>query len=69
MLHDFCDLSKEFESDWHKGLLFKLHTYGITGNLFKLWFNSYIVNKKQKVSESKHLFPLVYSYSKRNKKI
>lgn len=44
----FCDLSKAFDRVWHKGLLFKLHTYGITGNLFK-WFNSYLVNRKQKV--------------------
>ncbi len=44
----FCYLSKAFDRVWHKGLLFKLHTYGITGNLFK-WFNSYLVNRKQKV--------------------
>ena len=27
---------------------FKLHTYGVTGNLFK-WFDSYLVNRKQRV--------------------
>lgn len=48
MLHGFCNLSKEFDSVWHKGLLLKLHTYGITGNLFK-WVNIYLVSTKQKV--------------------
>lgn len=44
----FCDLSKAFDSVWHKGLLFKLNTYGITGNLFK-WFKNFLVNRKQRV--------------------
>lgn len=44
----FCDLSKAFDRVWHEGLLFKLHTYGVTGNLFK-WFDSYLVNRKQRV--------------------
>ena len=44
----FCDLSKSFDRVWHEGLLFKLHTYGVTGNLFK-WFDSYLVNRKQRV--------------------
>ena len=44
----FYDLSIAFDRVWHEGLLFKLHTYGVTGNLFK-WLNSYLVNRKQKV--------------------
>jgi hypothetical protein len=44
----FCDLSKAFDRVWHKGLLFKLQTYGITGNLF-YWFKSYLSDRKQKV--------------------
>lgn len=44
----FCDLSKAFDRVWHKGLLFTLNVYGITGNLFK-WFNSFLVNRKQRV--------------------
>lgn len=44
----FCDLSKAFDHVWPKGLLFKLHTNGITGNLYK-WFNSYLVNRMQKL--------------------
>lgn len=44
----FCDLSKAFGRVWHKGLLFKLETYGITGNVLQ-WFKSYLCNRSQKV--------------------
>ena len=44
----FCDLSKAFDRVWHKGLLFKLETYGISGGLLD-WFNSYLCNRTQKV--------------------
>ena len=39
----FCDLSKAFDQVWHKGLLFKLQTYGVYGNLLK-WRQSYLEN-------------------------
>jgi hypothetical protein len=29
----FCDISEAFDRVWHKGLLFKLKQYGISGNL------------------------------------
>ena len=32
---------------WHKGLLFKLQTYGVTGNFWE-WFISYLSYRKQK---------------------
>ena len=31
----FCDTSKAFDRVWHKGLLYKLQTVGITGHLLQ----------------------------------
>jgi hypothetical protein len=42
----FCDVSKAFDRVWHTGLLLKLESYGITGQLLK-WLESYIKNRKQ----------------------
>ena len=33
----FCDVSKAFDRVWHKGLLFKLKSVGISGSLLN-WF-------------------------------
>lgn len=44
----FCDFSKAFDKVWHKGLLLKIESYGIKGNLHK-WFDSYLQNRKQRV--------------------
>ena len=44
----FCDVSKAFDSVWHKGLLFKLRQNGIEGKLLE-WLNSYLSQRKQKV--------------------
>ena len=44
----FCDLSKAFDRVWHKGLLFKLQTYGISGDLLH-WFSSYLGQGSQKI--------------------
>ena len=44
----FCDLSKAFDRVWHKGLLFKLKTYGLCGNILT-WIESYLCNRRQKV--------------------
>ena len=38
----------KFDRVWHKGLLFKLQTYGITGDILQ-WFKSYLCNRSQKV--------------------
>ena len=44
----FCDISKAFDQVWHKGLLYKLQTVGITGHLLQ-WFTDYLNNRKQRV--------------------
>ena len=35
----FLNMSKTFDKVWHKGLLFKLKTYGVEGNLLNLLSN------------------------------
>ena len=45
---DFLDISKAFDKVRHPGLLFKLKSYGIEGNLLKLLEN-YLHNRKQRV--------------------
>ena len=44
----FCDTSKAFDRVWHKGLLYKLSSVGITGPLLQ-WFTDYLDNRKQRV--------------------
>ena len=44
----FCDISKAFDRVWHKALLKKLQSYGITGDLL-LWLDDYVSDRKQKV--------------------
>ena len=44
----FCDISKAFDRVWHKGLLFKLRSVGISGTLLH-WFANYLDNRKQRV--------------------
>ena len=48
----FCDISKEFDRVWHKGLLYKLQT----GHLLQ-WFTNYLNNRKQRV-----VLPEVFSH-------
>ena len=52
----FCDISKAFDQVWHKGLLYKLQTVGITGHLLQC-FTDYLNNRKQRV-----VLPGVFSY-------
>ena len=35
----FLDISKAFDKFWHKGLIFKLKSYGVDGSLLKLMEN------------------------------
>ena len=44
----FCDISKAFDRVWHKGLLFKLQSAGVSGSLLT-WFSDYLTDRKQKV--------------------
>ena len=44
----FCDISKAFDRVWHTGLLHKLRSVGIGGNLLS-WFSNYLSNRKQRV--------------------
>ena len=36
----FCDISKAFDRVWHRGLLYKLQSVGISGLLLQ-WFTDY----------------------------
>ena len=51
LMSDFC---KAFDSVPHKELLFKLHTLGITGNMWK-WIKEYLTGRKQCVSINNNL--------------
>ena len=44
----FCDISKAFGTVWHKGLLYKLKSVGVSGSLFH-WFSDHLANRKQRV--------------------
>ena len=44
----FCDVSRAFDRVWHKGLLYKLKTIGISCPLLA-WFNDYLDNRRQRV--------------------
>jgi hypothetical protein len=46
---DFCDFSKAFDKVWHQGLLHKMKSYGITGNLID-WYSSFLKGRRQKVA-------------------
>ena len=44
----FLDISKAFDRVWHRGLIAKLRSIGVEGNLLK-WFISYLSSRKQRV--------------------
>ena len=44
----FLDISKAFDKVWHKGLIFKLKSNGVCGNLLDLYEN-FLLNRKQRV--------------------
>ena len=53
----FLDISTAFDKVWHKGLIYKLKSYGISGKLLKLNSKSsenYLTDRKQKVVLNGH---------------
>ena len=44
----FLDINKAFDKVWHKGLIYKLKSYGIAGNLLNL-IKSYLMDYNQSV--------------------
>ena len=44
----FLDISKAFDKVWHEGLLYKLKSFGISGNLLNL-IKHYLTNRFQRV--------------------
>ena len=44
----FCHINKAFDRVWHKGLLFKLKSIGISNELVP-WFSDYLSNRRQMV--------------------
>ena len=44
----FCDISKAFYRVWHAGLIHKLKSAGISGNLLS-WLTNYLTGRKQRV--------------------
>jgi hypothetical protein len=44
----FCDISKAFDRDWHRGLQKKLELIGIMGSLLD-WVQNYLSGRKQRV--------------------
>jgi hypothetical protein len=42
----FCDISKTFHRVWHEGLIKKLKSYGISGDLL-IWFKHHLCDRRQ----------------------
>jgi len=52
----FSDMSKSFDRVWHRGLIHKLSSIGISGSLLN-WFISYLSGRKQRVVLSNSFSP------------
>ena len=51
----FLDISKAFDKVWHEGLIYKLKTYGVEGNLLKVLEN-YLTDRQQRVVLNGRMF-------------
>ena len=51
----FLDISKAFDRVWHKGLLFKLKSIGVSGNILA-WFEDFLSGRYQRVCIKKFCF-------------
>ena len=49
----FLDISKALDKVWHKGLIYKFHQYGFTGNLLTR-LTDFLSNRKQRVVLNGH---------------
>ena len=55
----FCDISKVFDRVWHKGLLFKLKSAGVSRSLLT-WFSDYLNDRKQRVQSPSIILGVVH---------
>ncbi len=44
----FLDISKAFDKVFHEGILYKLESFGVRGELLT-WLESYLANRQQRV--------------------
>jgi hypothetical protein len=44
----YLDISKAFDKVWHRGLLYKLQSFGVCGSLLA-WLGDYVSNRNQRV--------------------
>jgi hypothetical protein len=50
----FCEISQAFDRAWHEGLIKKLKSYGISGDLL-IWIKTYLSDRREFVIENKEL--------------
>ena len=53
---NFLDISKAFDKVWYEGLLFKLGSIGMSGNLLKLFWSFYSDRQQRVVLNGQHCY-------------
>ena len=56
----YRDFSKEFDYVSHSHLLYRLHHYGIRGNLL-LWLKLFLTNRRQRVVQQQHNYVCIFA--------